>query len=98
MYLTAPFVLSWSLMDALSAGAVVLGSNTSPVREMIRDGENGLLADFFDVDELAQKAVEVLRDPAAFRPLGRAAEKRIAEEYCLDVVLPKMADMYQEVV
>ena len=98
MYLTAPFVLSWSLMDALSAGAVVLGSNTSPVREMIRDGENGLLSDFFDVEELARRAVEVLRDPAAFRPLGRAAEKMIAERYSLDVVLPKMVEMYQEVV
>jgi glycosyltransferase involved in cell wall biosynthesis len=98
IYLTAPFVLSWSLMDALSCGAVVLGSNTSPVREMIRDGENGLLADFFDADELSRRAVEVLRDPAAFRPLGRAAEKMIAEQYSLDVVLPKMAEFYEEVV
>lgn len=97
IYLTAPFVLSWSLMDALSCGAVVLGSDTSPVREMIKDGENGLLADFFSIEELADKAVAVLRNPAAFRPLGRAAEKRIAEEYSLDVVLPKMVDFYEEV-
>ena len=97
IYLTAPFVLSWSLMDALSCGAVVLGSNTSPVREMIRDGENGLLTDFFDVEELTQKAVKVLRDPSTFRPLGRAAEKMIADQYSLDAVLPKMVGLYQNV-
>ncbi|HWE01017.1 MAG TPA: glycosyltransferase [Tepidisphaeraceae bacterium] len=97
VYLSAPFVLSWSLMDALSCGAVVLGSATSPVKEMIVDGENGLLADFFDVEDFARKGVEVLRDPASFRPLGRAAEKMIDERYGLDVVLPKMVDLYTEV-
>jgi glycosyltransferase involved in cell wall biosynthesis len=96
IYLTAPFVLSWSLMDALSCGAVVLGSATSPVKEMIEDGRNGLLADFFDADAIAQRAVEVLRDPAAYRPLGRAAEQRIAEKYSLDVVLPEMVEMYEQ--
>ena len=97
IYLTAPFVLSWSLMDALSCGAVVLGSNTAPVREMIRDGENGLLADFFDVDGLARKAVEAIRDPAAVRPLGRAAEQMVKDKYSLDVLLPKMVEFYQQV-
>ena len=97
IYLTVPFVLSWSLMDALSCGAVVLGSDTAPVREMIRDGETGLLADFFDPEAMAAKAVNVLRDPAAFRPLGRAAEKMIVNRYSLDVVLPEMVRMYEEV-
>jgi glycosyltransferase involved in cell wall biosynthesis len=95
IYLTVPFVLSWSMMDAMSSGAVVLGSNTAPVREMIRDGENGLLADFFDVEAFVAKAVRVLRDPADFRPLGRAAEQMIAEQYSLDVVLPKMVSLYE---
>jgi glycosyltransferase involved in cell wall biosynthesis len=98
MYLTVPFVLSWSMMDALSCGAVVLGSATAPVKEMIRDGENGLLADFFDTDEMAAKAVQVLRDPAAFRPLGRAAEEMIVRDYSLEAVLPRMLTMYEEAV
>jgi glycosyltransferase involved in cell wall biosynthesis len=97
LYLTAPFVLSWSLMDALSCGAVVLGSATAPVKEMIRHGENGLLADFFDVEGMACQAVEVLRDPAAFRALGRAAEQMIVEQYSLDVLLPRMIRFYEEV-
>ncbi len=95
MYMTVPFVLSWSMMDALSCGAVVLGSDTAPVREMIRDGENGLLADFFDVNGFAEKAVQVLKDPDAYRPLGRAAERMIEEKYSLDAVLPAMLAMYE---
>ncbi len=98
IYLTVPFVLSWSMMDAMSCGAVVLGSATPPVREMIVDGQNGLLADFFDVDEFAAKAVSVLRDPAAYRPLGRAAEAMIAERYSLEAVMPQMLAMYEQAV
>jgi glycosyltransferase involved in cell wall biosynthesis len=96
IYLTVPFVLSWSMMDALSCGAVVLGSATSPVKEMIKDGENGLLADFFKPEEFAEKAVKVLQNPDEFRPLGRAAEKMITEQYSLEAVLPKMLALYEE--
>jgi glycosyltransferase involved in cell wall biosynthesis len=96
IYLTVPFVLSWSMMDAMSCGAVVLGSNTSPVKEMIRHGENGLLADFFTPEDFADKAVQVLRDPTAFRPLGRAAEQMIVEQYSLEAVLPRMLKLYED--
>ena len=95
IYLTVPFVLSWSMMDAMSCGAVVLGSSTAPVREMIKDGENGLMADFFDTDALAAKAVGVLRDPDAARPMGRAAEEMIRARYSLEAVLPRMLQMYE---
>ena len=73
LYFTVPFVLSWSMMDALACGCTVLASDTAPVREMIEDGRNGLLCGFFDVEGFAAKAVEVLRDPGAFRHLGQAA-------------------------
>jgi len=96
IYLTVPFVLSWSMMDAMSCGAVVLGSATSPVKEMIRDGENGLLADFFKPEEFAEKAVKVLQNPDEYRPLGRAAEQMIQEQYSLDAVLPQMLQMYED--
>jgi glycosyltransferase involved in cell wall biosynthesis len=96
IYLTVPFVLSWSMMDAMSCGAVVLGSDTAPVREMIKDGQNGLLADFFKPDEMAAKAVSVLRDPDAARPMGRAAEQMIVERFSLEAVLPRMLKLYEE--
>src|SRR4051812_8731440 len=48
VYLTEPFVTSWSLLDAMSCGCVVLASDQTCVREYVRDGENGLLTDFFD--------------------------------------------------
>jgi glycosyltransferase involved in cell wall biosynthesis len=98
VYLTAPFVLSWSLMDALACGAVVLASDTPPVREMIRHDENGLLVDFFDVDAMVAAAERVLDDPSSFRPLGEAGTKMIREHYSLDVCALKTLAFYQEVV
>ncbi len=98
IYLTVPFVLSWSMVNAMSCGAVVLGSATPPVMELIRDGETGLLADFFDVQDFASKAVGVLKDPDAYRPLGRAAEKLIEDRYSMEITLPRMVDLYEKTV
>src|SRR5262249_43233589 len=72
IYLTVPFVLSWSLFDALACGCTVVASDTAPVREVIRPGQNGLLADFYDVDGLAGLALQVLRAPRRHRALGEA--------------------------
>jgi glycosyltransferase involved in cell wall biosynthesis len=95
VYLTVPFVLSWSLFNALACGATVLASDTPPVREVIRDGENGLLADFFDVDGLVERADQVLESPRTFRPLGQAAAKLVREKYSLEVCLPQMLALYE---
>lgn len=96
LYLTAPFVLSWSLMDALACGATVLASSTEPVCEMIQDGSNGLLADFFDIDGLAARAAQVLDDPGAYKHLGAAGTKLIQTRYSLDVCLPQMLRLYED--
>lgn len=96
LYLTVPFVLSWSMVDAMSAGAVVLGSRTAPVMEMIEDGQNGLLADFFSPEDFADKAIKILENPTEFRPLGRAAERLIEEKYSLEAVTPMMLKMYED--
>ncbi|MGA2582367.1 MAG: glycosyltransferase [Tepidisphaeraceae bacterium] len=96
IYLTVPFVLSWSMLNAMSCGAVVLGSSTPPVMEFIRDGKNGLLADFFCPEEFAAKALEVLKNPDDFRNLGKEAEELMAEVYSFDVVLPQSTTLFEQ--
>jgi len=95
VYLTVPFVLSWSLMNALACGAVVLASDTPPVREMIEHQRNGLLVDFFDVDGLVESACQVLDDPKSFRHLGEAGIEMIHSQYSLELCLDKMLELYE---
>jgi glycosyltransferase involved in cell wall biosynthesis len=97
LYLTVPFVLSWSLMNALACGCTVLASDTAPVREMIEDGRNGRLCGFFDVEGFATRAIEVLREPGRFRDLGREAVARIHSDYAIDVTLPRLTQFYEKV-
>jgi glycosyltransferase involved in cell wall biosynthesis len=81
VYLTVPFVLSWSMMEAMSAGALIVGSDTAPVREIITDGENGLLVPFFEPEALAVRLAEVLADQTRFVPLREKARALILERY-----------------
>jgi glycosyltransferase involved in cell wall biosynthesis len=97
IYLTAPFVLSWSMMNAMACGCTILASDTGPVQEMIQHGENGLLADFFDVDRFVELANEALDDRQRSERLGAAALATIREHYSLDVVFPKFVQFYEEV-
>ena len=96
VYLTVPFVLSWSLFDALACGATVLASDTAPVRELVTDGKTGLLAPFFDADGFADAACRVLDDPGAFKPLGRAGAELVREKYSLDVSLPRFLRLCED--
>jgi glycosyltransferase involved in cell wall biosynthesis len=90
VYLTYPFVLSWSLLEAMSCGALVVGSDTAPLRDVICHGENGLLVDFFDGEALARQVAAVLADPEAHRPLRRAARATAVERFDLQqVCLPQ---------
>ena len=78
VYLTYPFVASWSLREALATGCAVIGSDTQPVREFITHGQNGLLADFFDTAGLAAKVLSVIENATLARSL-RADARRYAE-------------------
>ncbi len=74
VYLTYPFVLSWSLLEAMACGVPLIASNTAPVCEVLRHGENAHLVEFFDPDALAQKVLEVLHNPTAQMPLRQQAK------------------------
>jgi glycosyltransferase involved in cell wall biosynthesis len=82
-YLTYPFVLSWSLLEAMSCGALVVGSRTPPVEEVVRDGENGRLVDFFDVPGWSEALIAALAAPQAALPLRSAARETILSGYDL---------------
>ena len=81
LYLTMPFVLSWSLLEAMSMGATIVATDVAPVREAITHGETGLLVDFFDVEALADQVIAVLADPGAHARLGPAARAHVVEKY-----------------
>jgi glycosyltransferase involved in cell wall biosynthesis len=85
-YLTYPFVLSWSCIEALAAGCRVVASATPPVREVIRDGVNGLLFDFFDIPALVERVSAVLQDPARYDPLAGNAVREARAKYDLETV------------
>jgi glycosyltransferase involved in cell wall biosynthesis len=90
-YLTYPFVLSWSMIEAMSAGCHVVGSNVPPVAEAIQDGVNGTLVNFFDIAAWSRTLVNALADPEPFNPLRRAARETAISRYDLrSVCLPKM--------
>jgi glycosyltransferase involved in cell wall biosynthesis len=97
LYLTAPFVLSWSLLNAMSCGAVVLASDVPPVREVIEPGVNGLVEPLFDVDRLTETALRVLDDPATFAPLGKAARQTIEARYSIEQSIPALKDYFERV-
>ncbi len=95
-YLTYPFVLSWSMMEAMSAGCVVIGSRTPPVEEVIRDGINGRLVDFFDVAAWSEALIDALAQPEKYAHLRPAARRTIVESYDLRKhCLPRLVEFVE---
>lgn len=81
IYLTMPFVLSWSLLESMSMGATIVASDVAPVREAITHNETGLLVDFFDPDAVAAQVVKVLANPQDYAHIGKAARDHVVKEY-----------------
>jgi glycosyltransferase involved in cell wall biosynthesis len=98
VYLTYPFVLSWSFLEAMSAGCLVLGSSTPSVKEVLRDGENGLLVDFFDQKGIADRIDEVLDHPDRMQSLRDNARQMIIDQYDLrNAILPSYLNLIDRV-
>jgi glycosyltransferase involved in cell wall biosynthesis len=97
VYLTYPFVLSWSLLEAMACGAAIVASRTAPVTEAIADNENGLLFDFFDADALVERVVEAVGNGARVRQCRANARITAVERYdfkrvCLPAQLKLLSD------
>ena len=90
LYLTYPFVLSWSCIEAMSAGALIVGSDTPPVKEFITHGHNGLLVDFFNYEQIANTVIEALARPEQYLTIKAQARKTIVDQYDLKrICLPQ---------
>ncbi len=96
VYLTYPFVLSWSMLEAMACGAPVVGSDTPPVAEVIADGENGLLVPFFDPEAIAGTVLSLLADPPRRAALAAAGRQSVIGRYDLRThCLPRQLDLVE---
>ncbi|MEZ6119458.1 MAG: glycosyltransferase [Pirellulaceae bacterium] len=97
LYFTVPFVLSWSLLNAMACGCPIVASDTEPVQEVIQHGENGMLADFFDTDQFVSAAVEVLENQSLNVQLRKLARQTILDIYDVEVTYPKLVSYFENV-
>ncbi len=96
IYLTRPFVLSWSMLEALCTGCLIVGSDTPPVKEVIEDGVNGLLVDFFNPEQIAARVIEALDNPDKMAKIRQRARETIVEKYDLAKLLPQHLDWIRQ--
>jgi glycosyltransferase involved in cell wall biosynthesis len=98
VYYTYPFVLSWSLLDAMATECLLVGSDTAPVREVLKHGENGLLVDFFDHEALARTLTSACQEPKTYAHLRAAARQTVVSDYDRDsVCIPQWMALVDEV-
>lgn len=97
IYLTYPFVLSWSMLEAMATGVALVASDTKPVREVVQHGVNGLLADFFSPQDVAAKVGQLLDDPTRNAAMRVAARQTVVERFALEKLLPLHMQLVREV-
>ena len=93
VYLTYPFVLSWSLLEAMSTGCAIVGSSTAPVKEVIDNNVHGLLVNFFDPKAIASAITDLLGDDELATRLGENARRRAMDQYSLERCLPRQLEL-----
>jgi glycosyltransferase involved in cell wall biosynthesis len=97
LYLTVPFVLSWSCIEALAAGCLVLGSDVAPVREVLQDGVNGFLVDGRDPDVIASRAADLLARQASLGPVRDRARVTAQQRFDVRQCLAQQSRIVREV-
>jgi glycosyltransferase involved in cell wall biosynthesis len=97
VYLTYPFVLSWSLLEAMSAGCAIVASDTEPVKEAIEHNNNGLLVNFFNTEGLATSVLNLLNDATQRQRLGANARNTVINNYDIRKTVPRLVDILMEV-
>ena len=95
IYLTYPFVLSWSLLEAMSMQCAIVASDTEPVKEVIKDNENGLLIPFYDIEQLLQKITYVIdnKNTKEIKEIKARARQTVVDKYDLQKLLPRHVGM-----
>ena len=99
VYLTYPFVLSWSFIEAMACGCLIVGSATPPVLEVLRDGHNGLAVDFFAHKQLANRIEAALDQPEQMRALRQAARTTALTQFDLKrLMLPRWNALFDDLI
>lgn len=99
VYLTYPFVLSWSMVEAMACGCLIIGSATPPVLEVLKDGLNGLTVDFFDWGKIADRIEYALEQPNRMQPLRDAARLTAVRQFDLKgVLLPRWMSLFDDLI
>jgi len=94
VYLTRPFVLSWSFLEAMACGCLLVASDTAPVREVLEEGQNGLLVDFFDSQALATRIELALDLGDNGQAIRQAARNTVVARYDLAALLPRHLELF----
>lgn len=99
VYYTYPFVLSWSLVEAMACECLILGSDTGPVRDAVTHGETGILNDFFDVDALSNAMIDACVNPSKYENMRKAARKTAIGQFDKDTVgIPAWMALIKEMI
>jgi glycosyltransferase involved in cell wall biosynthesis len=99
VYLTYPFVLSWSFIEAMACGCLIIGSATPPVLEVLRDGSNGLTVDFFAHKQLSSRIEAALAQPGPMQALRKAARATAVKQFDLNrLLLPRWNRLFDDLV
>ena len=95
VYLTYPFVLSWSVLEAMACGTPVIASDTGPCRDIIRHGKNGLMCGFWDEDQLAATMAEALAHPERLREIRKFSRLTITRNFALQQCLERQTGLIE---